>query len=345
MGVFFRRGLALLALAAATAAGISGCGEPADVPVGADGQPLETLRIAPWGPRLIDFIDLYVGAEQGFFEAQGIHVEQVSAEGAGDAVRNLVAGNADIAMADPFSGYFALQRGADIKGFYCPYTKNWMTMVVNTASGIRSPADLKGKTIAVTSQASTSRYHAMFMLAAAGLSEDDVRIAGVGRDFASGLFGGSVDAASTWKSLNWAMFRKGGSAADQGFAIWEYDQIPGPNDVYFARSGWLAENGDLIGRFLTALAEAKRWIEANPDAAAEIGARNAIGADDLVRNRAVIDLRIEMQREGPGVAEHGMGWCDIETMTEVADRATALGILDQSIDVSTAITNTFVDGR
>jgi len=321
---------------------LGGCGPSDSGPVTEDGQPLDVVRVAPWGPRLIDFIDLYVGEAQGFFEAEGIHVEQLVAEGAGDAIRNLIAGNADIAMADPFSGYFAVQRGADLSGFYCPYTENWMTMVVNSERGIASPADLAGKTIAVTSQASTSRYHVMFLLAANGLSEDEVRVAGVGRDFASVLLGGSVDAASTWRSLNWAMFRRQ-SAEEMGFEIWDYDQIPGPNDVYFARTEWLAAHKGLIARFVRAIHNAKLWIAENPDAAARIGSEYAIAADDLERNRAVIDLRIRMQSEGPGVATHGMGWCDVETMSTVAARATKLGILDSQIDVGTIITNEFTN--
>lgn len=319
-----------------------GCGgDPGDAGGAAD-EGLDTLRIVPWGPRIIDFIDLYVGEENGYFAAAGIRIEQLAAEGAGDAVRNVIAGNADIAMADQFSGYFAMTKGADIRGFYCPYTKNWMTLVVNKNKGIASPADLKGKTIAVTSQASTSRYNVMYLLAANGLSEDDVTMAAVGRDFASVLLGGTVDAASTWGSINWGMFQNVGDPAEAGFEIWEYEEVPGPNAVYFSRRQWIDANKDVLRRFVAALDQAKRWIAENPDQAAEIGARYAVGADNLARNRAVIDLRIEMQSTGPGVAEHGMGWCDIETMSRIANEAVELGILDQRIDVADVITNEFI---
>lgn len=311
---------------------------------GADADGRDVIRLVPWGPRFIDFIDLYVGEENGYFAEVGIRIEQLAAEGAGDAVRNVIAGNADIAMADQFSGYFAMAKGAELRGVYCPYTKNWMTLVVNKSKGIESPADLKGKTIAVTSQASTSRYNVMYLLAANGLTEDDVTIAAVGRDFASVLLGGTVDAASTWGSINWGMFRHaGGDPGEIGFEIWEYEQVPGPNAVYFTKPDWLGQNKDLVQRFITALDRSKRWIEQNPDLAAEIGSRHAIGADNLERNRAIIDLRIEMQRTGPGVAEHGMGWCDIETMSEIASQAVELGILEKHIDVPNVITNEFIE--
>jgi NitT/TauT family transport system substrate-binding protein len=321
---------------------LSACGGNSDGSGDDAANGRETIRIVPWGPRLVDFIDLYVGEENGYFAAAGVRVEQLAAEGAGDAVRNVIAGNADIAMADQFSGYFAMTKGADLKGLYCPYTKNWMTLVVNKEKGIATPADLKGKTIAVTSQASTSRYNVMYLLAANGLTEDDVTMAAVGRDFASVLLGGTVDAASTWGSINWGMFRHVRDPQDVGFEIWEYEDVPGPNAVYFADRQWLENNKDLVRRFIVALDQAKRWVAENPDAAAEIGARYAVGADNLERNRAVIDLRIEMQSTGPGVAEHGMGWCDIETMSKIASQAVELGIFDKPIDVADVITNEFL---
>lgn len=321
---------------------VGSCGGEQASSGSADTDGLTTIRIVPWGPRYIDFVDLYVGEENGYFADAGIRIEQLAAEGAGDAVRNVIAGNADIAMADQFSGYFAMQKGADLKGFYCPYTKNWMTLVVNKGKGIETPADLKGKMIAVTSQASTSRYNVMYLLAANGLSEDDVTIAAVGRDFASVLLGGTVDAASTWGSINWGMFRHVKDPAELGFEIWEYEEVPGPNAVYFGNRQWVEENTDLLQRFITALDQSKRWIAENPDQAAEIGSRHAVGADDLQRNRAVIDLRIEMQSKGPGVEEHGMGWCDIETMSRIAGQAVELGILDGNIDIADVITNEYL---
>ena len=144
---------------------------------------LQTIRLVTWGAKFIDFIDLYVGEENGYFAEAGVQVEQLAGAGAGDAIFQLVGGNADIAMADPFSGFFAVNAGDDLEGFYCPYTQNWLTMLVNTSAGIESPEDLRGKTIAVTSQASTSKWYASLLLAANGISEDDVTFAATGHRF------------------------------------------------------------------------------------------------------------------------------------------------------------------
>ncbi len=303
----------------------------------------ETIRLVTWGAKFIDFIDLYVAEENGYFAEAGVQLEQLAGAGAGDAVFQLVGGNADIAMADPFSGFFAVIQGEDLEGFYCPYTQNWLTMLVNTASGVESPEDLRGKTIAVTSQASTSKWYASLLLAANGISEDDVTFAATGIDFGTALLSGEAQAASTWGSINWALLDNGGIPEDQvgDYQIWQYDQVPGPNDVYFSKRGWLDDNADLVGRFIDALEKAKLWIEDNPDAAAEIGSRHADGAENLERNRAVIDFRIEMQNNGPGVAENGMGWCDPDTIADVAQQGVDLGILEEAVDVPWIISNRY----
>lgn len=324
----------------------SDAGDSADSGDTGDSEPateLQTIRLVPWGGMFIDFIDLYVGEENGYFADAGVKIEQLPGAGAGDAVQQLIAGNADIAMADPFSGFFATIQGADLEGFYCPYTENWLTMLVNTDAGISSPADLKGKTIAVTSQASTSKWYAQLLLAANGVSEDDVTFAATGVDFGTALLAGEAQAASTWGSINWALLDAGGIPDDQAgaYEIWPYEQVPGPNDVYFANRGWLDENEDLVAGFIEALEKAKAFIEANPDDAAEIGSRYAVGADNMERNRAVIDFRIDMQNNGPGVADNGIGWCDVDTITDVANQGLELGILESAVDVPSIISNRF----
>ena len=308
-------------------------------------EPID-IRLVTWGGgKFIDFIDLYVAEENGYFAEAGVTLEQLPGAGAGDAVRQLVAGNADIAMADPFSGFFATLAGEDLEGIYCPYTQNWMTMLVNTSSGIDGPEDLRGKTVAVTSQASTSKWYAALLLAANGITEDDVTFAATGIAFGEALLGGQAQAASTWGSINWALLEAGGIPDDQigDYEIWQYDQVPGPNDVYFAKRSWVDQNEDGVGRFIDALVKAKLWIEENPDAAAEIGSRYAVGADNMERNLAVIDYRIDMQNNGPGVAENGMGWCDVATIQDVADQGTELGILGDAVDASAVISNRFID--
>jgi NitT/TauT family transport system substrate-binding protein len=333
--------LALLVAACGESSSTEGSGDSA-----ASGE--QVIRFVPWGPKLIDFVDIYVADRNGYFKDENIKLEQLPAEGAGDAIRHVVAGNADIAMADPFSAYFAAQQGAPLTGFYCPYTKNWLTLVVNTSQGISRPEDLRGKTIGVTSMASTSRYYLKFLLARAGLKETDVKLAAVGRDFGSSLVGGRTAAASSWESVNWTMFEGGGIPQDQqgSYDVWPYEPyIAGPNDVYFAKSDWFEENKELAGRFVAAIAKAKEYIAENPEEATRIAEDYIVGQPNPEYDLAVIKMRIEMQEQGPGVEANGMGWCDVPTMQKVADEATELAIFPEAVAVEGMFTNEFVQER
>ena len=55
----------------------------------------------------------------------------------------------------------------------------------------------------------------------------------------------------------------------------------------------------------------------------------------------MIDYRIDMQNNGPGVAENGMGWCDVDTITDVANQGFELGLLEGEVDVPSIISNRY----
>ena len=57
-----------------------------------------------------------------------------------------------------------------------------MQLVVRADSGIKKPADLKGKTISVMSFQDTTYYALLGLLASAGLTQNDVNIQAVGPD-------------------------------------------------------------------------------------------------------------------------------------------------------------------
>ena len=48
-----------------------------------------------------------------------------------------------------------------------------------------------------------------------------------------------------------------------------------------------------------------------------------------MRNRAVIDMRVKMQNSGPGVVENGMGWCDVDAISNLANDSFKNGILNK----------------
>ena len=53
-------------------------------------------------------------------------------------------------------------------------------------------------------------------------------------------------------------------------------------------------------------------------------------------------MRVKMQNSGPGVVENGMGWCDLDAISNLANDSLKMGILNKKMDVSIIITNKFL---
>ena len=72
--------------------------------------PLTTVRYASWGPKLVDQADFFVAEELGYFKDEGLSVQWITAQGNGDALRHVIAGNADPAC-QPAPGPLSHRRG------------------------------------------------------------------------------------------------------------------------------------------------------------------------------------------------------------------------------------------
>jgi NitT/TauT family transport system substrate-binding protein len=136
--------------------------------------------VASWGRAISEVTNLLVEEEKGFFRARGIELVYLPGAGGGDAVRNLLSGQGDVAFTDPGSFYIALDKGEKLRAIYDVYPQNIFNVVALKSSGISKPADLKGKRIGIYSLSSGTRTNLQVLLHGAGLSEKDVTIVPTG---------------------------------------------------------------------------------------------------------------------------------------------------------------------
>jgi NitT/TauT family transport system substrate-binding protein len=134
------------------------------------------IRLAGWSKPISEITNILVEPEKGFFKANGVELAYLPGAGGGDAIRNILSGQADVAFTDPGSFFMALDKGEKLVAIYDIYPQNVFNVVSLKSSGIRKPADLKGKKIGVYSLASGTRQNLLVMLHQAGLKESDVSI-------------------------------------------------------------------------------------------------------------------------------------------------------------------------
>src|SRR5690606_8943828 len=69
---------------------------------------LEPFTLAGWSKPITEVINLLAEPDKGFFKEEGLEFRYLPGAGGGDALRNLLSGQADIAFTDPGSFFAAV---------------------------------------------------------------------------------------------------------------------------------------------------------------------------------------------------------------------------------------------
>jgi len=184
--------VAPLALLVATAAG---CGDraPSDIPV-APSAARVSLRLA-YGTK-IHYAPQIIALKKGFFSDQGLSVEAKAVQAGIQAAEAMTAGSADVAVMGDAPAIIAAASGMPVKIVACyGGGENMHRIVASAASGIRSPADLKGKRVALQMGSSTHGGFLLF-LKKNGLTAGDLKLVPLDpSDMPEAMLTGQIDAA------------------------------------------------------------------------------------------------------------------------------------------------------
>jgi len=117
----------------------------------------------------------FLGRERGYFKEQGIDLEIQEGRGSGITVQAIAAGTAQFGYADVASMVKAAGQGAPVTAVGILLQRSPMAVIGLAERGVRRPADLRGKTVALTPGDSLSQLWPMF-LEKTGLDAGDVTI-------------------------------------------------------------------------------------------------------------------------------------------------------------------------
>ena len=145
-------------------------------------QAQEKVRIAVGGKSAVFYLPLSVTERLGAFQEAGLDVEIADVASGGRTLQSIVGGSAEIGV-----GTFdhAIQMQAKHQPVvallqYGRYPGFVLAMMAGKADRYKSPADLKGMTIGVTSPGSSTHFMAAYMLVRAGFKADDASFVGTG---------------------------------------------------------------------------------------------------------------------------------------------------------------------
>ena len=293
-------------------------------------QKLKTVTVAGWCKPISEITNLLAEPDKKFFKKRGLKLIYVPGTGGGSAIRNMLAGKADIAFTDPASFYQALDKGEELIAIYNIYPQNVFNVVSPKLRKITKPLDLKGKKIGVYSLSSGTRQNLQVLLHQVGLTEADVTIQVTGLLNFAPVIQGQVDAtAATDTGLFVGKIR----GLKDFNVIQVKDYLNVPSDMFVVQKDTYKNKKDLLKKFLKGYRDSAVWMIKNPHEAAKIAVRRAINGRDQAINLGIIKLR-NISTVSKTTREKGLGAFDLDLLQKGADTFKQLGLIIMQINVS-----------
>jgi NitT/TauT family transport system substrate-binding protein len=296
------------------------------------------IRMACWSQPISEQTNVFAAQEFGWFREVEIEFTFVPGAGGGAAVKNVLAGNADIAFANLEPLFFAADGGEKLKAVYNIYPQNVFNIVSPTSKNITKPQDLKGKRIGVYSLESGTRHNLRIILRSVGLDEKDVEVVPTGVLNFGPLLQGQVDATAATDTGLWAAQQQG---LGDVHLIWARDYLNTPTDAFIVSEEFYTTRREPLVAFLKVYKRGTQWMLAHPDEASQLAVKHAIDGKDPQRNLAIIKLR-NAATVDEYTKQHGLGWFDITLLEKVERTFRELGLTKNTLVVQRLFTNEVV---
>jgi NitT/TauT family transport system substrate-binding protein len=220
-------------------------------------QSLKTVTMARTTGS-IGMVPLELAVNRGYFKKQGLDVQLITVRQSDVIIAATVSGELNFMDIIP-TAILASVRGLPIRTIAVVLKRAPYVLV--SQPNVRSPEELKGKRIGVSSVGGMSAYLVREIIARNGLNPDrDVTFLAIGGTSArtAALFGGTIDAALVVAPDNYALERKGYRRL-----LMASDYVNYPLSGVAASADFLAKNKAIAISFLKGLMEGAKFTREN----------------------------------------------------------------------------------
>jgi len=279
------------------------------------------------------FAGFYVAQERGYYADENIEVSFIEGGPGIEPVEQVVIGQADFGVGAPEAILMRGSQGEPLVAIATIYRRNPLAFVALADSGIGRPADFLGRIAAIASSDGELQFAAM--MRRLGLDINQVRIVPYSYDY-SPFCSGEVDI--TIGSATGGLIR----LRQQGYQvnlIWPSDYgVHLYADTLMTTDQLIAENPDLVTRFLRATLRGWREAIEDPETAATITLKYAKEADAELQTQ-MMEASLPLIHTGK---DH-IGWMRAEVWQGMHDILLEQGILEGTLDVGDVYTMEFLE--
>ena len=220
-----------------------------------------------------DVAPIYLGADKGFFEDEGIEVEQQVMQGGAEVTAAVVSGDLDLGFAATEPLIVAKSKNLPVQivtqGNQAAATEAeaWDGLLVPKDSPVRDPKDLEGKTIAVNALKSMPELCVRAVLDRQGVDVAKVESSrSRSRRCRPRWMPKRVDAIAAVEPF--VTQSRGAGARDLGSYLTGLEPKLTVG-TYFAGTPYIEQNEDVVKRFARAMNRSLDYTQAHPDEARE----------------------------------------------------------------------------
>jgi NitT/TauT family transport system substrate-binding protein len=290
-----------------------------------------------------------VAMKMDWFKQEGLDIEIVPLPGSTDCVKAVATGEVPVSLpsVEPLAN--GRPQGVKAKIYYTAYQTNGYGIAVPADSPIQSPAELRGKSIGVTSLASAGVVVARAQAAAAGLDparDVQIVVAGEGAQTAAMVRNRQVDALSQFDT-QYALVENAGVRV-RYLDRRDIERFPG-NGFLASEESLRTHQKELVG-LARAYAKGTIFTIANPEAAVRIvyevfPQTRPTGKDDATAVREdlkVLEARMPHYRLEPaGVKRWGEN--SEVNYRDYVDFLVKWGVITQKVPTTDLVTNDLIE--
>ena len=270
-----RRTACIVAAGLATLWATAACGGSAQpsTSTSGTGTGLEKTHLTVGALPIVDDAPLFLAIKNGYFKQQGLTVTTQIIPQSTLAIPDMLHGTVDIIGTGNYVSFFEgqAQKTFSIRvlsaGATC--TQNSFGILTLPKSGIKGPAGLAGKTIAVNLTNNVQTLTADTLLKANGVSPASVKYVVVPfPDMAAALKAGRVNAISVVEPFMTGAEQAMGAVPVMSQCSGSVSRLP--LSGYFATAAWAAKYPHTAHAFQVAMARAQAFADANPSAVQKV---------------------------------------------------------------------------
>lgn len=261
----------------------------------------ESTRIRYGVTASIAHLPVVIGRDAGLFKKYGFDVEVIHIRGGALITTTIMSGSVQFSGAGAESVVAARIEGGDVTMLACPVDQDAVYLIARPE--IKTAADLKGKSAAVTRLGSTTHFYLRSALNRIGVDEKDMTILqlGAGGEIAAAMLGGRITAAALtfhnaypFMQMGWPIL------ADLSKTDFIY-----PSSCVASSRALVKSSGPMVERFLKGYLEAIRMIKKDT-AFAERSLKQWQRETDPVIVKKTLEVYAPLFKSTPNVPDKGI---------------------------------------